>query len=73
MIDDYSRTVRECIEDIREAQRSLDKAYYHLRIAVELSMHNRGLDERERTQSSLERFDSEDSGGERDFTKLHRT
>lgn len=47
-MQDYRVTIKECLEDIKEAQKALDKAYYHLRIAVELSMSQREWNEEER-------------------------
>lgn len=40
---DFTKTVRECIEEISRAELALEKANYHLRLAIELTMQQREL------------------------------
>lgn len=60
---EYILTVRECLEDIRNAQKELARAHYHLRVAIELSMHQRDKNEKEGNKR--------DSDGD-DFTAYRR-
>lgn len=70
---EYTLTIKECLEDIRRAQKELEKAHYHLRVAIELALYEKDQNEKERNQRHFDRSELEAYRREKGIEGLYRS